>query len=82
MVRVLDWSDKTTKDYCSSFDILKGIKDINIVWEEMSMNCWGVMLTSPRMYAQLYRIIEPLENIETLVGWCKRWDWTRLHLKM
>jgi len=39
MVGVLDRSDKIIRDYCSSFDILKGIKDINIAWEEMSMNC-------------------------------------------
>ena len=39
MVRVLDRSDKTIKDYCNSFDILTGIKDINIAWEEMSVNC-------------------------------------------
>jgi len=39
MVRVFDRSDKTIKDYCSSFHILKGIKDINIAWEDMSVNC-------------------------------------------
>jgi len=38
-VRVLDRSDKTITDYCSSFNILKGIKDINIASEEMSVNC-------------------------------------------
>jgi len=39
MVSVFDRSDKTIKDYCSSFDILKSIKDIYIACEEMSVNC-------------------------------------------
>jgi len=39
MVSVLDRSDKIIKDYCSSFDILKGIKDINIACEEISVYC-------------------------------------------
>jgi len=43
MMRVLDRSDKTIEDYCSSFDILKDIKDINIAWKEMSVNCLNGM---------------------------------------
>jgi hypothetical protein len=43
MMRVLDRSGKTIEDYCSSFDILKVIKDINVVWEEMSVNCLNGM---------------------------------------
>jgi hypothetical protein len=39
MVGGLDRSDKIIRNYWSSFDILKGIKDINIAWEEMSLNC-------------------------------------------
>jgi hypothetical protein len=39
MVRVLDRSDKTVKDYWCSFDILKGINNIDTAWEDVSVNC-------------------------------------------
>jgi hypothetical protein len=44
MVRVLNRSHKTIKDYWHSSNILKGI-NINTAWEEVSVNClkgvWG-----------------------------------------
>jgi hypothetical protein len=43
MVRVLDRSHKSIKDYWSSSDTLKGI-NINTTWEEVTVNCLkGVM---------------------------------------
>jgi len=48
MVRVLDRSHKTIKDYWHSSDILKGINTINTAWEEVSVKClkgvWGQLL--------------------------------------
>ena len=38
-VRVLDMSHKTIKDYWGSSDILKGINNINIAWEVVSVKC-------------------------------------------
>jgi hypothetical protein len=40
MVRVLNRSHKTIKDYWCSSDILKGI-NINTAWEEVSEKCWN-----------------------------------------
>jgi len=39
MIRVLDSSDKTIKDYWLGYDILKGIKNIKSAWDEVSTKC-------------------------------------------
>ncbi|XP_053572819.1 tigger transposable element-derived protein 1-like [Bombina bombina] len=64
MVRVLDRSDTTIKDYWHSFNILKGINNINAAWEEVTVNClngvWRKLL--PECIHNLTSV-EPLENI-------------------
>ena len=39
VVRVLDRSQNTIKDYWRSSKVLKGINNINIAWEEVSVKC-------------------------------------------
>jgi len=39
VVRVLDRSQNTIKDYWRSSNVLKGINNINIAWEEVSVKC-------------------------------------------
>ena len=64
MVRVLDRSDKTIKGYWHLFDILKGINNINAVWEEMSVNCldgvWRKLLPE---FIHDFTGLKPVENI-------------------
>jgi hypothetical protein len=78
MVRGLDSSDKTIKDCWRTFDILKGISNINTALEEVlvkSLNALWCKL--------LPEFVHDFTGFELLAaGWRKRWDWMRLHLKM
>ncbi|XP_018430489.1 PREDICTED: tigger transposable element-derived protein 1-like [Nanorana parkeri] len=63
MVKVLDRSGITMKDYWRSFNVLKGVNNINGAWEEVTANClnrvWRKLL--PESAHDLS--VEPLENI-------------------
>ena len=69
IVRVLDMSDKTIKDYWASFDILKGINSINAAWEEVSVNylngVWRQLLPD---FMHDFAGFEPMENIVEVIS--------------
>jgi hypothetical protein len=62
MVRILDRSHKTSKDYWCSSDILKGIK-INTAWEEVLEKCWnGDWRICFPQFMHKFTGFEPVEN--------------------
>jgi hypothetical protein len=64
MVRVLDRSHKTIKDYWGSSDILKGTNNINRAWEEVLVQCLnGVWCKVLPQFMHDFTGFEPLENI-------------------
>jgi hypothetical protein len=69
MVRVLDMSDKTIKDYWGSSDISKGINDINAAWEEVSVNylngVWCHLLPD---FIHDFAVFEPVENTVEVIS--------------
>ena len=69
MVRFLDGSDKTIKDYWGLFDILKGINNINAAWEEVSVNylngLWHQLLPD---FMHDFTGFEPVENIVEVIS--------------
>ena len=67
-VRIFDRSGKTRKDYWRSFDILKVIKNINAVWEEVSVNCLtGVRLELLSQFVHHFVRSEPIKNMAEYV---------------
>jgi len=69
MVRVLDRSVKTIKDYLGSLSILKGINNINAAWEEVSMNYLnGVWCHLLPYFMHDFTGFEPVENTVEVIS--------------
>ena len=79
MVRVLDRSHRTIKDYWRSSNILK-VSNINTAWEEVSVKYVNVVWwkVSHNLSTNSQDLSQWRTLLMTLAGQHKRPDWTRL----